>query len=120
MYERAFNKYFVSEQELKEIIRAALEGLNIFVPEKWSEELIDYADPNKTSEAIIYDLLINIPEIAELRELFAEFQSDWAKDVCILVLNTGLRQNDALGLSKFNIDWSSNVIRLTQGKTKKL
>jgi len=51
---------------------------------------------------------------------FAEFQSDWAQDVCILVLNTGLRQNDALGLSRFNVDWSSDVIRLVQGKTKRV
>ncbi len=53
-------------------------------------------------------------------KFFAEFQSDWAKDVCILVLNTGLRQNDALGLSKFNIDLQSGVIRLIQGKTKRV
>ncbi len=53
-------------------------------------------------------------------KFFAEFQSDWAKDICILVLNTGLRQNDALGLSKFNIDWSIDVIRLIQGKTKRV
>ena len=58
--------------------------------------------------------------MADEANFLAEFQSDWAKDVCILVLNTGLRQNDALGLSKFNVDWSSNVIRLIQGKTQRV
>ena len=53
-------------------------------------------------------------------KFFAVFHSDWAKDVCLLVLNTGLRQNDALGLSKSNIDLSRNVIRLVQGKTKRI
>lgn len=50
---------------------------------------------------------------------FASFESDWARDVCHLVLNTGLRQNDALGLSKFNVDWSQKIIRLIQGKTQR-
>lgn len=61
-----------------------------------------------------------ILRIEDEAKFFAEFQSDWARDICILVLNTGLRQNDALGLSKFNVDWSSEVIRLVQGKTKRV
>ena len=51
---------------------------------------------------------------------FASFESDWARDICLLVLNTGLRQNDALGLSKFHVDWKLRVIRLIQGKTKRI
>jgi integrase len=51
-------------------------------------------------------------------ELFLNsFRSDWARDVAVLILNTGLRQNDALGLKKFNVDLESGVIRLLQGKT---
>ncbi len=53
-------------------------------------------------------------------KFFAAFHSDWAKDVCLLVLNRGLRQNDALGLSKSSIDLSRNTIRLIQGKTKRM
>jgi len=53
-------------------------------------------------------------------KFFANFESEWARDVCLLVLNTGLRQNDALGLSKFNVDWKQKSIRLTQGKTKRI
>jgi integrase/recombinase XerD len=51
---------------------------------------------------------------------FASFESDWARDICLLVLNTGLRQNDALGLSKFNVDWDLRIIRLVQGKTQRV
>ncbi len=52
-------------------------------------------------------------------KFFASFYSDWARDVCQLVLYTGLRQNDALGLRKFSVDWDSKVIRLIQGKTQR-
>ncbi len=51
---------------------------------------------------------------------FASFESEWARDICLLVLNTGLRQNDALGLSKFHVDWNSCEIRLIQGKTRRI
>lgn len=51
---------------------------------------------------------------------FSAFESDWARDICLLVLNTGLRQNDALGLSKFHVDWKQRIIRLIQGKTKRI
>jgi integrase len=50
--------------------------------------------------------------------LFAAFESDWARDVAKVILNTGLRQNDILGLSKFQIDWATEEIVLTQGKTR--
>ncbi|MEZ5428327.1 MAG: tyrosine-type recombinase/integrase [Pyrinomonadaceae bacterium] len=53
-------------------------------------------------------------------EFFSSFRSEWARDICLLVLNTGLRQNDALGLSKFHIDWKRREIRLTQGKTQRI
>jgi integrase len=52
-------------------------------------------------------------------KFFASFNSDWARDICRLVLYTGLRQNDALGLKKFSVDWDLEVIRLIQGKTQR-
>lgn len=50
---------------------------------------------------------------------FANMQSDWAKDVCKMVLNTGLRRNDLLRLTKFQVDRDQGWITLTQGKTKR-
>ncbi len=52
-------------------------------------------------------------------KFFAAFKSDWARDVCIAVLNSGLRQNDILGLEKKDVDWNYKVLRLIQGKTKR-
>jgi integrase len=45
--------------------------------------------------------------------------SAWARDVCRFVLNTGLRQNDVMRLTPFQVDLAERVIRLTQGKTKR-
>ncbi len=50
---------------------------------------------------------------------FDKDQGQMARDICILVLNTGLRQNDALGLSDFQI-FNGDTIRLVQGKTKRI
>ena len=50
---------------------------------------------------------------------FAAFRSPWAADICKMVLSTGLRQNDILGLTKFDIDREAGLIRLVQGKTKR-
>lgn len=51
--------------------------------------------------------------------LYAEFKSDWARDVSKVILNTGLRQNDILGLTKFQVDWQTAEIVLVQGKVKR-
>ncbi len=82
----------------------------------------DYLEYNPCSrvEKPKFDNIQNkILNVEDEEKFFAEFESDWARDVCLLVLNTGLRQNDALGLSKFNVDWNEQIIRLTQGKTKR-
>lgn len=50
---------------------------------------------------------------------FDEQQGEMARDICKLVLNTGLRQNDALGLSDFQLPDAYNL-RLVQGKTKRI
>lgn len=50
---------------------------------------------------------------------FAGFQSEWARDVCKVILNTGLRQKDVLGLSKFQVNWATEEIVLIQAKTKR-
>lgn len=54
---------------------------------------------------------------------FAAFdgvQGQWAKDICKVVLHTGLRQNDVLGLTKFNVDLDQRLITRLQGKVKRV
>jgi integrase len=53
-------------------------------------------------------------------ELFLDnINSAWARDVAVLILNTGLRQNDALGLKKFNADFDNRTLGLIQGKNQR-
>lgn len=76
------------------------------------------SNPCQKVEKPKFDNVQNRVLLPEDEEKFlASFCSDWARDICILVLNTGLRQNDALGLKKFNVDWKARIIRLIQGKT---
>lgn len=50
-------------------------------------------------------------------KFFAAFESEWAYDICRLIINTGLRQSDATGLLWSEIDWNEEEIRLIQNKT---
>ena len=50
-------------------------------------------------------------------KFFAAFESEWAFDICQLIINTGLRQCDATGLLWSEIDWEAEEICLLQGKT---
>lgn len=47
------------------------------------------------------------------------FRNTLQRDICTVVLYTGLRQNDVLGLTKDQVNWQTNKIVLTQGKTKR-
>lgn len=51
---------------------------------------------------------------------FANMFSEWARDVCRFALYTGLRQNDIMNLTKFQVDRENEVVRLIQGKTKRI
>lgn len=53
----------------------------------------------------------------KLEKFLDNFNSVWARDVTILILYTGLRQKDALGLKKFNADFDKRILRLIQSKS---
>lgn len=52
-------------------------------------------------------------------EFLENIYSAWARDVAVLILNTGLRQNDALGLKKSSADFDKRVLTLRQGKSQR-
>lgn len=56
---------------------------------------------------------------ADQQRFLAALPSQWARDICTMVLNTGLRQNDLMTLTRFSIDREERLIRLVQGKTKR-
>ncbi len=74
MFETYFSEFYVSEQELKEKIYSTLEGLNIYDPEKWSLDLLEPADPSKSSQEILLNLTNSIPELAAVKSSFAELE----------------------------------------------
>jgi integrase len=81
----------------------------------------DFIDYNPCSR-------VELPRVSNVQDTILPFdkvdlfldniRSDLARDVAVLILNTGLRQNDALNLKKFQVDFDNKVIRLTQGKSK--
>ena len=82
-------------------------------------DIIDY-NPCSRVKKLSFD---NVQDVILKREdeekLFANMHSEWARDICRMVLNTGLRQNDLMNLTPFQIDRENQQINLIQGKTKR-
>ena len=55
----------------------------------------------------------------EEQRLFDHISSEWVRDVCRFALLTGLRQNDIMNLTPFQVDLPNRIIRLVQGKTRR-
>lgn len=53
-------------------------------------------------------------------KFFANMHSEWARDVCMMALYTGLRQNDIMNLTRFQVHLDTGWIILVQGKTKRI
>jgi len=78
-------------------------------------------NPCKAAEKPSFDnTQIRVLEYKDEAKFLASFDAKGklARDICILVLNTGLRQNDVLGLTDFQC--TGHSIRLLQGKVKRV
>lgn len=82
-------------------------------------DFIDYNPCSRVELPAYSNFQDKIIPLDKLRSFLDNFYSDWARDVSITILNTGLRQKDVLGLSKFSVDFENKVIRLIQGKTRR-
>ncbi|HRH43839.1 MAG TPA: site-specific integrase [Pyrinomonadaceae bacterium] len=83
-------------------------------------DFLDFNPCSKVDKPSFDNVQNKILSKEDEQAFFASFESEWARDICLLVLNTGLRQNDVLGLSKFHVDLKQREIRLVQGKTKRI
>jgi integrase len=82
-------------------------------------DLIDY-NPCSRVEHLKFDNIQNrVLTVEEERLLIPALPTQWAKDVCLMVLNTGLRRNDLMRLTRFQIDRNTRYIHIVQGKTKR-
>lgn len=82
-------------------------------------DFIDYNPCSRIELPAYRNYQDKIIPLDKLQSFLDNFHSDWAKDVCITILNTGLRQNDALGLKKFSVNFENRIITLIQGKSKR-
>lgn len=82
-------------------------------------DIIDY-NPCSRVEKLKFD---NVQDKLLRREdeeaFFANIHGEWTRDICLMVLNTGMRQNDLMGLTRFQVDRANRVITLVQGKTQR-
>lgn len=53
------------------------------------------------------------------QKFFANMHSEWARDICKMALLTGLRQNDLMRLTRFQVNREAQTITLIQGKTQR-
>lgn len=82
-------------------------------------DLCDYNPVSRIDKPFFDNIQNRVLKEEDETRFLAALPSEWVRDVCILVLNTGLRQNDVMGLTRFQCDLENNWIRLLQGKTQR-
>jgi integrase len=84
------------------------------------QDFLDYNPCSKVDRPRYDNIQNEVLPFDKAEEFLQNINSAWARDVARLILNTGLRQNDALGLKKFNADFDNRIIRLIQGKSRRV
>lgn len=80
-------------------------------------DLVPY-NPVRRIDLPVYDNTQD--RVCEDVDLFLRcFRNSLQRDICTVVLYSGLRQNDVLGLTKDKVNWHTGQIVLIQGKTKR-
>lgn len=78
-------------------------------------DVIDYNPCSRVDKLKIRNVQEKVLEREDEDRFFANMHSQWARDVCRMVLNTGLRNSDLMNLTRFQV--KDGYIRLTQSKT---
>lgn len=82
-------------------------------------EYIEFNPCSRVDKPSFDNIQDRVLEIEDEADFLAAFCDDTARDICIVVLNMGLSQNDVLGLNDFQISRKRREITITRGKTKK-
>ena len=82
-------------------------------------DVIDYNPCSRVSKLKYDNVQDRILRREDEAKFFANMHSPWARDVCRFALYTGLRQNDIMNLTRFQVDIENALITLIQGKTKR-
>jgi integrase len=82
-------------------------------------DLCDYNPCSRLDLPSADNVQDRVLEVEDWDRFFKGFRNSLQRDICTVVLFTGLRQNDVLGLSKDHVNWQTGTIRLLQGKTRR-
>ena len=83
-------------------------------------DLCPYNPVSKIDKPFFDNVQDRILKPEDEQRFLAALPSEWVRDVCVMVLNTGLRLNDVMSLTRFQCDLNNNWIRLVQGKTRRM
>jgi integrase len=82
-------------------------------------DVIEYNPCSRVQKPKFDNVQDRILKREDEQKFFANMYSEWAKDICTIVLNTGLRQNDVMRMTRFEVDLNAGWLRITQGKTSR-
>lgn len=82
-------------------------------------DFCDYNPCSRVERPTFHNLQDRLLRREDEQKFFDNMHSEWARDICRMALYTGLRQNDIMGLTRFEVRLSENRIVLTQSKTKR-
>lgn len=82
-------------------------------------DLCDYNPCSRVKQPTFDNVQDKVLKREDEEKFFANMHSEWAKDVCRMALYAGLRQNDIMRLTRFEVRLNENSIVLTQGKTRR-
>jgi integrase len=85
-----------------------------------ANDLIDYNPCSRVKKLKFHNVQDKVLRREDEQAFFANMHSIWARDVCLMVLHTGLRQNDLMRLTRANVRLDENRLVLIQGKTTRL
>jgi integrase len=81
-------------------------------------DIIEY-NPCSRVKALRFDNTVDkVLRREDEAAFFANMHSQWARDICRFVLNTGMSQRDVMTLTRFQIDRTDRVVRFTRSKTR--
>ena len=80
-------------------------------------DLCDYNPVSRVDKPTFDNVQNRLLRREDEADFFANMHSEWARDICRMVLYTGLRQNDLMGLTRFQVDRDNRLIVLIQKKT---
>lgn len=82
-------------------------------------DFLDFNPCSRVKKPTFSNLQNTILSTKDEEKFLKSFESEWSKEICLMVLNTGLRKNDVLGLKKDEVDLENNCLVVVQGKTQR-